>query len=61
MARPKKGSNSIPTEERILKAAEKQFGRLGFERTRLQDIECGRFKEVFWLRPAGHDALQPHY
>jgi len=38
MARPKKGSNAVPTEERILKAAEAQFGRLGFEKTRLEDI-----------------------
>jgi len=38
MARPKKGSNAVPTEERILKAAEQQFGQFGFERTRLEDI-----------------------
>ena len=38
MARPKLGSNSIPTHERILRAAEKEFGAHGFERTRLEDI-----------------------
>ena len=38
MARPKKGINQIPTEERILKAAETEFGKKGFERTRLEDI-----------------------
>lgn len=38
MARPKKGSNLVPTEERILSAAEQEFGRYGFERTRLEDI-----------------------
>ena len=38
MARPKRGSNSIPTNERILRAAESEFGKYGFERTRLEDI-----------------------
>ena len=38
MARPKRGSNTIPTNERILRAAESEFGKYGFERTRLEDI-----------------------
>lgn len=38
MARPKKGTNQVPTEERILQAAETEFGKKGFERTRLEDI-----------------------
>lgn len=38
MARPKKGTNAVPTEERILSAAEQEFGKYGFERTRLEDI-----------------------
>ena len=38
MARPKKGVHQVPTEERILQAAETEFGRKGFERTRLEDI-----------------------
>ena len=38
MARPKKGVHQIPTEERILQAAETEFGKKGFERTRLEDI-----------------------
>ena len=38
MARPKHGTHALPTEERILKAAESEFGKYGFERTRLEDI-----------------------
>jgi AcrR family transcriptional regulator len=38
MARPKKGAHLVPTEKRILKAAETEFGKKGFERTRLEDI-----------------------
>ena len=38
MARPKKNSNSVATDVRILLAAEKDFGENGFVRTRLEDI-----------------------
>ena len=38
MARPKSGSHEIPTDVRILNAAESAFGELGFERATLADI-----------------------
>lgn len=38
MARPKKDPNSVPTQQRILRAAENEFGKHGFVRTRLEDI-----------------------
>ena len=38
MPRPKHNANAIPTEERILAAAEQIFGEQGFERSRLEDI-----------------------
>ena len=38
MARPKKDPNSVPTHTRILMAAEVEFGKHGFVRTRLEDI-----------------------
>ena len=41
MPRPKHNANAIPTEERILSAAEQIFGEQGFERSRLEDIAAG--------------------
>ena len=38
MARPKRGTHSVPTEQRILEAAEEEFGRNGYESARLEDI-----------------------
>ena len=38
MARPKLGTHKIPTDIRILDAAEKAFGELGVERATLADI-----------------------
>ena len=38
VARPKLGSHKIPTNQRILEAAENAFGSLGFERATLADI-----------------------
>ena len=38
MARPRKGTHQIPTDERILSAAESAFGELGFEGAKLADI-----------------------
>ena len=38
MARPKLGTHKVPTDERILQAAEKAFGQRGFERATLADI-----------------------
>jgi AcrR family transcriptional regulator len=38
MARPRLGTHSVPTEQRILKAAESEFGINGYERARLEDI-----------------------
>ena len=38
MARPKAGTNEIPTDVRILTAAEAAFGELGFERATLAEI-----------------------
>ena len=48
MARPKRGTHSTPTEERILLAAQKAFGRMGFEKARLEDIA----KEAGIRRPS---------
>jgi len=38
VARPKLGTHKVPTNERILEAAEKAFGELGCERATLADI-----------------------
>ena len=38
MARPKLGTNKVPTNQRILEAAEQAFGQLGFDRATLADI-----------------------
>ena len=38
MARPRLGTHNIPTEERILTAAEKAFGDHGYEGAKLADI-----------------------
>ena len=38
MARPKKNANQVPTETRILDAAERAFGELGYVGARLEDI-----------------------
>jgi AcrR family transcriptional regulator len=38
MARPRLGAFKVPTTERILVAAERSFGHLGFERSTLADI-----------------------
>jgi len=38
MARPRRDPDAIPTETRILRAAEDTFGREGFTRARLSDI-----------------------
>ena len=38
MGRPKTGTHSVPTVERILQAAEQAFGAQGFTLTRLEDI-----------------------
>jgi len=38
MARPRSDANAIPTEVRILTAAENAFGQHGFANTRLEDI-----------------------
>jgi len=48
MARPKKDPNAEPTQQRILRAAELQFGANGFVRTRLEDIA----EEVGIRRPS---------
>ena len=48
MARPKRGTHSTPTEERILLAAQKAFGKVGFEKARLEDIA----KEAGIRRPS---------
>jgi AcrR family transcriptional regulator len=48
MARPKTGTHDIPTETRILIAAERSFGELGFERSTLADIA----KEAGIRRPS---------
>ncbi len=38
MARPRQNENDIETRERVLLAAESEFGRVGFDRARLEDI-----------------------
>lgn len=38
MGRPKSASIEVATEERVLKAAEAEFGRVGFVAARLEDI-----------------------
>ncbi len=38
MARPKQNENDVETRERVLSAAEHEFGRVGFDRARLEDI-----------------------
>lgn len=38
MARPKQSSNDVETRERLLNAAEIEFGQRGFDRARLEDI-----------------------
>lgn len=49
MARPKKhASSDIETRERLLTAAEREFGRVGFDKARLEDIA----KEAGISRPS---------
>ena len=48
MARPRKNSNLVATDIRILEAAEHAFGEYGFVRTRLEDIA----KDVGIRRPS---------
>ena len=38
MARPKQNENDVETRDRVLSAAEHEFGRVGFDRARLEDI-----------------------
>jgi AcrR family transcriptional regulator len=38
VARPKQNENDVETRERVLSAAEHEFGRVGFDRARLEDI-----------------------